>query len=124
MSNRKQKKARKVHQDGFTRRDCILETLHPIPRAAMARAAGMASMLCALLLVASAAAEESAAFTGSLQSSPPAFTHAGTDADPCEPTSGSGTEADPFVFKVRLRCSVSRWAGCVATPVTACSPGG
>ncbi|KAJ1496464.1 hypothetical protein T484DRAFT_1923549 [Baffinella frigidus] len=27
------------------------------------------------------------------------FKHAGTDADPCQPASGAGTEADPYVFE-------------------------
>lgn len=32
---------------------------------------------------------------------------AGTEQDPCEPTSGSGTAADPFVFNATLNYHVS-----------------
>jgi len=47
--------------------------------------------------------EESAAVDGALQAAPeenPA--HAGTDDDPCEPTGGTGTDADPYIFEVSL----------------------
>jgi len=72
----------------------------------MAFAARSACVLGVFLLCACIAAEESSAFTGSLQplaSESP--THAGTDADPCEPTAGTGTDTDPFVFEVRSCCS-------------------
>jgi len=51
--------------------------------------------------------EEAAAYSGGgLQAvDETSFAHVGTDADPCEPTAGTGTDTDPFVFEVRSCCS-------------------
>lgn len=50
--------------------------------------------------------EESAAYAGGGLQAPDETSpaHAGTDADPCEPTAGAGTDADPYVFEVRSSC--------------------
>jgi hypothetical protein len=68
------------------------------------RFAGMLFAAFLLALAIPSASEETAGFQGSVQLQPTkeSFLHVGDENDPCEPISGSGTTADPYVFEAFL----------------------
>ena len=55
-----------------------------------------------LLVVPAANSEETAGYQGQLQYVIASYTHSGTDVDPCEPSRGSGTDDDPYIYTLSL----------------------